>query len=481
MSNTNDPGGMGPDPQQNQSGYGWGSDQFGYGQSDPYGQQGGAPGYGQYGQPDPYGQQGTPGYGQSAPYGQGSPGYGQPDPYGQQWSAQQPYQQNQQGYGQPGYGSAGGYGQVSYSGKGAGGSGGGKKLGFIIGGAALAFVLVAVIAVVAVVKLTGSDDSDEAAGSPATPAGNQSSTRSRSSSQPSESSGGASGGAAGAVESYLQALANGDAEKAMGYLDEKPSDTSLMTDEVLKESNKIGGITDINVRSSSSTSSTVSASYKVDGDSSHASFKVKESGGDYKLADAYAEVRMSSLSRMSGLTITINGEKVKSTSKLDLFPGAYKIDTPNEYIDLGSKAEFTVTSPRSSSVSAYLRPDLNDKGQKLFTEKVKKAAKTCAASKKLKAGCGLDLPKKSSSGYKLQDGTVTRELDSSTKSRIKNLEGTIRSSEPTLVRARLSLGSVDTKVKGKKGSRTSMRRIIGSRFGTPTMDLTDSHHKISWD
>src|SRR5690606_4150814 len=50
-----------------------------------------------------------------------------------------------------------------------------------------------------------------------------------------------------AVTAYLQAVADGDAEAALGYLESTPSTTELLTDEVLMASAQQAPLTDITV------------------------------------------------------------------------------------------------------------------------------------------------------------------------------------------------------------------------------------------
>ena len=50
-----------------------------------------------------------------------------------------------------------------------------------------------------------------------------------------------------AVKSYLEALAAGQAATALSLGDDAPADTSLLTDAVLAQSNKLAPLTDINV------------------------------------------------------------------------------------------------------------------------------------------------------------------------------------------------------------------------------------------
>lgn len=411
--------GFGWDPQHRQPGE-WGRSD--YGGTDPYGQPPTRPGF------DP-----VPGYGQQP----GPPGSGPPFDYRR--PAPPPT-----GYGPPDHPSPG---DRDPSGRGPAGRRG-RKLAFILGGASLAFVLAVVSAVVAVVKIGSESES-----------------------------------ARDAVESYLQALTAGNAEQALDYLAEKPSDTSLMTHKVLKESNKIAPISDINVHERTRDASRVTAFYKVAGQATVARFTTKKEDGGYLLDGAYAKITLRSVSQGSHLPVTVNGAEVKdSNGTIYVFPGGYKMETPSEHIDLGSRSEFTVTNPEIFRPSVFLRPELNAKGQRRFKQKVEKATSACLASKKLKAGCGLDLPKTTRSGSKLREGTVSRKSDSSTLGRIKNIEARLNPRDPTVAVSRSYLGNVETEVEGTRSDgRAGKIRITGTRFGKPSMDFADPHAKIQWD
>lgn len=412
--------GFGWGPQHDQPG-GW--DRSGYGRTDPYGQHHGQPGF------DP-----AAGYGQQP----GRPEFGPPFDDGRQATAPRGYAQPP-GPGLPSYRDPSGRGPDGRR---------GKKLGFILGGVSLAFVLMVVVGVVAVVKIESESET-----------------------------------ASDVVEGYLQALSEGNAEQALNHMTEKPSDTSLMTRKVLKKSNKIAPITDINVHERTSDASRVNAAYRVGGQMTVARFRTKKTDGDYLLDGAYTKITLRSVSQGSNLPVTVNGAEVKnSKGTIYVFPGGYELDTPSKYVDLGSGSEFTVTNPETSRPSVFLRPELNAKGQRLFKQKIEKAARACLASKKLKAGCGLDLPKTTRSGSKLREGTVSRDPDSSTSARIKNIQARVDHKDPSVATSQLYLGNVETEVRGTRSDgRTGKIRIIGTRFGKPSVDLVDPHAKVLWD
>jgi hypothetical protein len=488
VSTNHPPGGSGPDPDQNQPGYG---------QQPDYGQQYPQPGQAQPGQAQPgqeqpgqypwqdqgqqpqqpgYGQQPQqPGYGQQPDYGQQQqqPDYGQqqyPQPGQDPQAGQYPWQdqqgQQQPGYdqygqpaqpGQPGYDAAAGYGQPPQG----GGSGGGKKLFFLIGGGALAVLLVIVLIAVAIVR----GGNNEAAG----PGGNG-------------GGGGASAPAASkpsdVVKSYLDALAAGDAEAALGLMSDAPSDTSLLTNEVLQASIDIAPITEVSVPEvTDEYAYSVQASYKMGDKAVNAEYRVDNSSGSWLMQDAYYELNVGSSSK--GLPLTLNGQPVEA-DELYIFPGSYELDTTQEYLSLGDDASFMVQHPDDYEATPQIEVALDSSGQEMYSKKVNASAVKCLTSKKLKAGCGLDVPAEDN-GYKIKDGSVDRTADSTTKSELKNVQGRVGYDTPTVIELDGYLGSVDTTAKASKDGRSTTVKFYGSSFGKPTIDLEDEDLAVVWE
>jgi hypothetical protein len=224
----------------------------------------------------------------------------------------------------------------------------------------------------------------------------------------------------------------------------------------------------------------VQASYKIGDQPVNAKFSVDDSSGHYLVSRAYVELDLSYTTH--GLPITINGADAKA-NKVYLFPGTYQVATTAKYIDLGSGASFTVTTP-SDYPSLRLQPTLTDDGQKVFKKKVTAAINSCIASRKLKGGCGLDLAPTTSNGYKLKDGTVSRALTSDAKAKIKRLKGELDYSNPTLAEASDFYASVDTHVDATKSGRTVKHSDIfgsGTSFGRPSIDMSDSDLTVDWE
>ncbi|QGN33749.1 hypothetical protein [Microlunatus sp. Gsoil 973] len=399
----------------------------------------------------------------------GRPGPDQPDfGYGGQ-SGQSPHPVAGAGQEQPSYGGPGQPGPQPYGPSrhyepaGVGGSGPGNrgKLPFILGGVGLAFVLVVVLIIVAVVHTVAGGGAAEAG-----PAGGSSASSKAEK-------------ASDVVHGYLDALAAGDSAKALGLLSKQPSDPSLMTDEVLKASRKAAPITAIAVPEvTDKYAYQVSASYKLGDRLVDAKFSIDDSSGHYLISDGYAEIDLSYTAE--GLPLTINGVKV-AADKVALFPGAYVLGTTADYITLGSGADFLVQQPNDYP-RIEAKPSLTAAGQRVFKEKVATAINACLASKKLKAGCGLDLPS-SVDGYKFKEGTVKRTLNAESRWKIKGIKGELDYSAPTVAESDF-YAYIETKVDGAKGGRTY--RGLGyyggaNSFGSPKIDMSAKKLTVEWE
>jgi hypothetical protein len=434
--------------------------------------------------------QGAPGPDPAPQWGQQPPQYGgqqppQPPQYGSAQDAPgvppaQPYQQPYQG--QPGYAQA----QQQYSQGGPGDFAPGtqpiagigqepkkshKKLiiGIVIAVVAV-IVIIALIVVFAVVGAVRSQKKEEEAAAQAKEDWKTSITA--------------------PVEGYLDALADGDAKKALTFVDKdtlgEPSD--LMTDDVLAASVKKAPIKDIDVpavdpaydeapfdvpATFTMADKKVSLTFTVEGPSkpeegetpSDDPFTIDVTPGTVTMPDELAAAGAS-----------INGAKVKA-GDYTILPGAYTFSLPNKNLSMDGDATSVFTGDDISS--AYPTLKLSDDGKKAAKDAVSDAVDTCVASKKLKAGCGLDIPKKLDDGTKVKDGTVKRSLDGSAKKAVKNADVTLDYDDPS--QASVSIyTTVKTEVDSDKGKGT----VTGSSnyLDKATVDISGDKVKVtSWD
>ncbi|RCK68600.1 hypothetical protein DT076_15335 [Desertihabitans brevis] len=418
---------------------------------------GGQPGSGPGQQPPGHGQPGQPGQwqpGQPGPWqpgqGQQPPGYGQAP--GQPWQ-QRPGQPGGPGQPPPGYGpTPGGPGQPGRK----------SRTGLIIGIAAGALVLVLLATIGLVAALRGGDG--DVAASPG-------------------------GGDAGqtpeqTVQGYLQAISESRATDALGYLDRAPDDTSLLTDAVLQESNAIaplGGITVTPVRVDDY-SAEISASYTLGSEAVTATYRLfRGPDEEWSLSNGTATAGAYSV---KGIDITVNGATPEDPQQMEVFPGSYRLDTTAERFAV-ENGEFTITSPEDYEGGSLsdLEVVLEEESAELFRRLVTEAAEACVASKKLEAGCGLDLPATLDDGTKLEDGTIERSMPPDTKANLKSLEYELSSQNPTLVSTYDYLGSVDVQAGECEVGGRRMRDceiLFGPSFGTPTVDMAAEDPAVEW-
>ncbi|SDE10307.1 hypothetical protein [Auraticoccus monumenti] len=367
---------------------------------------------------------------------------GQPGPYGQPPRPGQPV---------PGQG---------FSPAPGGGSGsGGRKTGLLIGAGVLALLLVVGVAVAV---LTGRGEGRETA-APVEPQAPSTSTPEQ------------------AVQGYLDALAGGRAEEALGYLYERPEDDDLLTDEVLAEAAEIAPITAITVTPPASPDAgEVTATYQVGEEQARYDFTVV--GDEDRGFTIISGVVRASMSRVEGLDVLVNGVAPADPTSFSLFPGGYEVTTTQEYFTIEG-GERVVTDPRSTESYFDVEPVLDKEGTKLFTTMVTEAADTCLSSNKLKAGCGLDLPEKFDDGTPIVDGTVKRSAPAETRKNLKELKPAPSYDDPTLVTHDGYLGTVNFQARCKDGKKEyDCEALFGApAFGRPSLDLAAEEPVVEWD
>lgn len=385
----------------------------------------------QPGQPNPYG----PPPGQPNPY--GPPG--QPNPYAP--GQPNPYGPNPYGPAAAGFGRPGGVRKKS-------------KLPLVLVAAGVALLLVVGIAVAA---LTGrdKDSADDPVGSGASSAPQAD--------LPSD-----------AVRGYLQALADLDADRAVGYLEDDPADKTFLTKEVLTASAKTAAISDVNVPEvTDKYAYKVASTYKLGDRSVTEDYNVSEVGGSWKLSRAVTEIDLSYL-RDDTLTMLINGTAVVN-DKISLFPGHYVFTTDNAYVSYGAKNTLTLTGP-SDYDSPQLTPTLSADGKAAFVKATKKAFEKCLDEHKLRPkGCPNQIAEQK--GQKFTESTVRWSV---TNNPFKNVRASIDSSDPTTVSASFP---VSYNFKGKATLNGQNVRYDGEPTGlynfTSTGDLAKKAVKVS--
>ncbi|MBS1697528.1 MAG: hypothetical protein JST25_03900 [Actinobacteria bacterium] len=282
--------------------------------------------------------------------------------------------------------------------------------------------------------------------------------------------------AADTVTAYLTAVSKGDAKTALGYLESVP-DKALLTDAVLKESGKLGGVHGITVKkgSESKYTGTVEATFSI-GDrtvsTSYAVYKVKDA---WKIADGVTPI---SLSGLSGLDATINGVRTADITDAYVFPGSYAIALDSKYFSIDGDSTFTIASSDDASALYDLRTKLNDAGVTEFRSLVRTAVAACVAMKTLSTPCGMDITGIDLSGANAVEGTVTRTLTADGSAALDALQPESIGSSPTVVSA-YDYISVDISLQGDDGQTYTV--TLGGTLDTPTVDFGAADPQVVWE
>jgi hypothetical protein len=340
-----------------------------------YPQQGYPPqGRPQQGPPPPYGGPGAPAGGYGLP--PGGPQPYQPGPY--QPSPTQPGQQ-------PGK----------------------KRTGLfvLIGAGLLALVLV----VVAVAVRGGTD---EGAGS--SPAGTSSTGAPPAAAKASD-----------AVQGFLEAVAANDAARALGFVDQAPEDTALLTDAVLQASSAQAPLGSISVPEvSDQYAYKVPATFSLGGKSYSRDFDVKDSGNGWKVSNGVTKVDVS-YQRQETLPMIVNGVKVTSDELL-VVPGTYTFTSGSKWVSWGTSNKVTFAD-EYPTLPFKIKPTLTKAGRDTVLAQTKSAFKRCLAQHKLRPkGCPNRI--NDTLGIKVKESTVRWRV---TKDPFRNAKIDLDSSDPT--------------------------------------------------
>ncbi len=394
------------------------------------------------GQPAPGQPAGQPAYGQGfppPPPGQGFP----PPPPGQQFpppphGGPQPGQPGQPG--QPVYGRP-------PSGPPPGGGGKSNKALWVILGGIAAFLVLAILAIVVLVSVSGGDEEGGTAGGPAE---NQSA----------------------AVKNYLEALADGDAKKALSLTAVEPLDTSFLTDEVLQASAEMGKITDIRVGEvANEYTSLVPATFKVGDQAVTEDFYVAKAGDGWKMKDAGSEIDFTNM-RSNTLPLLVNGTALDA-DKVMLFPGVYELSTGSDYVSYGT-GKFTVKSNNDYLSSSDLTPALTPAGEKAYVSAVKESTDACLQKRDLSpANCPNQAG--SSQTYKIEKDSIKWRQRGTNP--FANLRPRLDFDNPNIATSRPSLQLEITADCNSSSGRCNLRTYSSSEA---TVDMTADSLKVKW-
>lgn len=282
---------------------------------------------------------------------------------------------------------------------------------------------------------------------------------------------------------YLTAISEGRADDAKKMLGPTSSDTSLMTNEVLKDSLTRAPITDISVTEpTGGSSSTVNVTYKVGGEPVNEEYTVNVRGGTISTSTPHL-----SLYGLKGVDITVNGVTVKEGDKsYDVFPGSYVVASANKYLEIDGESTVVVTKSSSDNIPRF-KLKVSQAGIDLFREKVIPEAKACLESKNLDPGCNMALNGTLRDGKTLEDGTITRTQSSENANKLENVVPEPGASVPTIISAS-NLGSfkvtgicTDSTRSGECELLGGFAAVKGMKFPKASLNVAEEDPKVVWE
>lgn len=253
-----------------------------------------------------------------------------------------------------------------------------------------------------------------------------------------------------AVKGYLEALAASDSAAALSYAAQAPTDTSLLTDEVLAASNAVTPITEIKVVEPATEFSPITASYLLGDDNVTTEFYASNSSGSWKLESITRDI---AIADMNGIAATINGAPVQDT-RITVFPGSYSlVPTNNLYVVDGGA--FVVTSPQDFT-SYTMQLDISSTGQTKLRAAAQAHLKSCLKQTSLAPkGCGFSIRANGTGAVKAKWSI------SSGKNAMKNAKFRLDLADPSRASAYTTVGLT---VKGYNKSGSYVGRGVGSIF-----------------
>ena len=189
-----------------------------------------------------------------------------------------------------------------------------------------------------------------------------------------------------AVEKFFQALQDADAAAAIGQLATPPPDQSLMTDEVLATSVELGGVSMIDVLSSTDDSEVDNAGWvtvqlSAGGEETEIQYRVIKQRGEWRLTDAVVELSAAGAGTY-GTQRIFNGATPKDDETFLVLPGVYRVTTGSPMITWDS-GNLTFLGGVGAPDMLNLSLKLTDEGSKAVDEALATMYERCLASKEL--------------------------------------------------------------------------------------------------
>lgn len=276
------------------------------------------------------------------------------------------------------------------------------------------------------------------------------------------------------VNGFFEALAAGDAEKALSYSASPPEKESpLLAPEVVKKAAEAAPVENLELQpatvqqdpNGAYIGASVKSTYTIDGKDVEKEWKLTKVGEDWKLGKVTAMVQLGS----TDLTVLVNGVEV-TDSKVAALPGKYTVSSDNEYFEFKSTS-FTVTQPEKD-VSWIADANPTEAAVKSVVEAVKSSLASCLKEKTLQpSNCPNRF--KAPEGVKVDNSTIKYGLANNPfpDAQMRHRSGTIFEMKLTFV--------FELTAKGKKGDDEVKLSDKGqSKTWIAAVDL--SSKKVQW-
>lgn len=277
------------------------------------------------------------------------------------------------------------------------------------------------------------------------------------------------------VESYLGAIAAGDADAALTHVWADDETAELLTDEVLGVSMELAPMSDIEVGEATGTDygdALVPVSFRLGDERVERTFEVWSGGGDAEIIDGLVAA---SLYQFVDLGLSVNGVPA-SGELVALFPGVYEFAIDNEHFTLDGGAVIRLATPEDEYQSYEFVPVLTDEAEQTFRDLVRASLEECLAMTTLTTPCGFDAPAMSDDGQRLADGSVRRTLTADGERTLASLSAEQSYESPT---AATSWDYIDVEAVAQ----TSDGRIVTvytDDWLFPTVDFGEAELRVRW-
>lgn len=283
--------------------------------------------------------------------------------------------------------------------------------------------------------------------------------------------------ASGAVQGYLQALADADADKALGYAKDKPTENiQLLTRDVLLEANKraaikVGQLEPAAVTENSQgvwATGKVPAKFALGDKEQTVEFPVTRVGDDWKLDRLSAKIDLG----LNGPERLVNGVRVAPGS-YEMFPGSYSVTSANPLIRFDG-TEFSFADPADPKVSWDEDAVLTDEGKKQSTEALRGAINACLQKKELAPADCQFMRFREANGIKVNPSTIRYTLKNDPYSNLNWRFSSGTMSASTAVSLTIELNATAS----QNGNTGTLQPVTGSGVVSVTAKLADGRPTI---